>query len=624
MNNRTGMADLAVHHRDLSRALLAPIVLGLVLAIAPTAWAQGGAGASDEVAHHIVRPGDTLRDLAVRFYGDSSRWQEIAQANPQIRNPNVISPGQRLNIPLRGDLPKQAAQVASLARRVEAKPSPNQWDAAQRGDLLREKDGLRTYTGSSAGLVFPDGQNLVITEDSLVFLEFSDRRLRSVPRDQVELVVGQADLEAIEEVAAKAGRIELIVGDAVAKPKAAEGGSMQARIRRPETGGAQFMSYRGSSQVASAGEEVSVDEGMGTVVPEGKPPAPPEELLPAPQLVEPGGSSAYDFANPAFAWQPVDGAASYAIELCADPNCAQLVLRQDGLTETTWVADQLPLGAHRWRVTATAASGLDGYPSQSRGLEITNARLDTEPPTAAPAHDGPAVIVGSRPVLGPGASLSFDIVDPLSGPGVVSYLLNGQPAAGDSWSKDWPAGEHQIDVIAADRAGNRSKPLAFAFASDRTAPKIEWMKGGRELIRNHGSTEPADQKIRRRRDRRVLLEWSADGRRWLPILSPVADEKVETIRSDSPQVFIRVVTGRPFAPEGAERLDAGTLVRVWSTDDLAGVDEMSFRLVGSLPTKEQPDNRAVLVFESRDLVGNSTSIEWLVAGSSSPSEEAAP
>jgi len=50
---------------------------------------------------HIVQPGDTLSALAQTFYGNSGLAQRIFQANPhQIRDPNLIFPGQVLRIPL--------------------------------------------------------------------------------------------------------------------------------------------------------------------------------------------------------------------------------------------------------------------------------------------------------------------------------------------------------------------------------------------------------------------------------------------------------------------------------------------------------------------------------------------
>lgn len=48
-----------------------------------------------------VRPGDTLYDIADRFYGDPTRWPDIYDANRDVigEDPNLIFPGQWLKIP---------------------------------------------------------------------------------------------------------------------------------------------------------------------------------------------------------------------------------------------------------------------------------------------------------------------------------------------------------------------------------------------------------------------------------------------------------------------------------------------------------------------------------------------
>lgn len=63
---------------------------------------SGTSGASQVGATYLVRPGDTLWELAERFYGDGdlSRW--LAEANG-IPDPGRIVPGQRVALPPRGD-----------------------------------------------------------------------------------------------------------------------------------------------------------------------------------------------------------------------------------------------------------------------------------------------------------------------------------------------------------------------------------------------------------------------------------------------------------------------------------------------------------------------------------------
>jgi len=49
---------------------------------------------------YTVVKGDSLSKIAKRFYGDAQQWRKIYEANKdQIKNPDLIYPGQTFNIP---------------------------------------------------------------------------------------------------------------------------------------------------------------------------------------------------------------------------------------------------------------------------------------------------------------------------------------------------------------------------------------------------------------------------------------------------------------------------------------------------------------------------------------------
>ncbi|GGK49427.1 LysM peptidoglycan-binding domain-containing protein [Nocardia camponoti] len=54
--------------------------------------------AAPEIRTYVVEDGDTLWAISERFYGDGSRYQEIASASG-IDNPDLINAGQVLTIP---------------------------------------------------------------------------------------------------------------------------------------------------------------------------------------------------------------------------------------------------------------------------------------------------------------------------------------------------------------------------------------------------------------------------------------------------------------------------------------------------------------------------------------------
>ena len=58
------------------------------------------AGTSGSEQSYTVVAGDSLSKIAKHFYGDANKWPRIHEANrDQIKNPDLIHPGQKLRIP---------------------------------------------------------------------------------------------------------------------------------------------------------------------------------------------------------------------------------------------------------------------------------------------------------------------------------------------------------------------------------------------------------------------------------------------------------------------------------------------------------------------------------------------
>lgn len=67
---------------------------------------------------YTVRPGDSLWKISVRYQVGLS---EIISANPQFKNPNLIYPGQRVNIPNLSATKSIESQVIQLTNQERAK-----------------------------------------------------------------------------------------------------------------------------------------------------------------------------------------------------------------------------------------------------------------------------------------------------------------------------------------------------------------------------------------------------------------------------------------------------------------------------------------------------------------------
>lgn len=596
------------------------LFLSLPLAAAG-AWGQGPpappkapAYASEPTSWHTVRPGETLRGIAAQFLGSQDFWTELHRLNPGIANPDRIAPGQRIRVAAdRSSLP--AARLNRLSREVEEQPSPIPWQSAQVGDMLVERDGVRTRQKSSAEMQFLDGSRLTVTEDSLIFLHRSGNTLVGTPKKSIEIVQGQADLLAHAAAGtAPAPEVEIVLGGTKATSKSDSGGPARTRARRSEEGGAKLMAYGGASEVEAGGAKVEVPHGMGTSVAAQGPPSPPEPLLPAPVLADPAAGAERACANPPLSWQAVPQAAGYVIEVCRDPGCGALVERRVGETGTTWRPAALPVGELYWRVTARSRSGLDGYPSEAVPLKVTSERTgggQTAPATAAAALQvgGPQVRVGDKLFVPAAATVSVAGTAAgadAAGAAAANWIpvIGGQEAS--AWPASWTPGEHTVTAVTADGCGDRAVIAPVSFVVDTEPPVIRWEVGNRQDLADRLAAD--SEKDRRRlsgrhyRGRPAAEAWRSDAgvfRLPLPWVRQeqerIAQFPIE-IASDHPQAFFAAPDTVSTADGKEARLDDRVLW-IAAQDAGAGVERMIFR------TRAE-GNRVVLEVEARDLVGN--------------------
>ncbi len=624
----------------MSRRYLLTAVLVVSLAV-PAGLAAQGLPASE--GWHTVRPGDTLERLAADYLGAPGRWSEIAKLNPEVTDPNRLRPGQRLRVPLGPRAALPAARVQRLSRRVEAKPTPIDWSGAQLGDLLVERDGVRTFERSSAEMRFLDGTRLLVTEDSLVFLRRAGRDLAAQPVDAqsgrrvVEIIEGQADVErrttprpaAAERPAAP--EVEIVVGGTRAVSRPAAGGALQTRARRAEAGSAKVMIYGGEGEVEAGGAKVALAEGTGSSVDAGRPPSPAEKLLPAPRPLDPAPGARRAAVRPSFVWEPVAGAASYVVEVCRDADCAQLLERAVDLAEPSWrPAHDLPLGEVHWRATARSASGLDGYPSTVAAVTLV---AGGAPAVAALEPAGDLVRVGETLFAGPAIQLAPRVAgSPECGVERTVLLVDGGEAA--AWPAAWPAGDHTAAVAVVDLCGNRTESAPLAFRVDTAAPVVRWEVSDAELLASHGEPRArlrsarATREGRRReenaRPRARGIAWSADGRGWIPLgvgsgadSGSAAGNLEARIESSRPQVFLRG-EGTLATADGELRLADGQLLRLFVEDDGSGVARLVVRWTPSEGAGSAPSGSGTLAIEAADLVGNTVRLEWPVTPGLAP------
>jgi len=69
-------------------------------AAAVKAAEESAAAEAAAARKYVVKPGDTLSQIALEFYGNANEWRKIHEANKEIiKNPGLIYPGQEFVIP---------------------------------------------------------------------------------------------------------------------------------------------------------------------------------------------------------------------------------------------------------------------------------------------------------------------------------------------------------------------------------------------------------------------------------------------------------------------------------------------------------------------------------------------
>ncbi len=642
----------ACRRRTRRGACAVGMALGFAMNVSGVARADEAAASAPAVDRsewesgwHVVRPGDTLEGLALRYLGASTHWRELHQLNPFVQDPDLLFPGQRLRIFLERPTARLSAQVMAVARDVRELPTPVPWRPANEGDVLLERDALRTAKSSSARLLFDDGATVTLSEDSLVFIRRQTAANAPVPKKEIEIEVGQIDVESApvqSNATAEAGgsgpagrrggrgsdAIEVIVAGARSLATPSGGQPLSTRSRRESGDLAQFMVFSGKSTISAAGGSVEVPAGSGTSVAPKAKPGPVEELLPAPGGLRPAYGEEIEQGAPQFSWTAVPGAARYTVEVCRDPACGAVVARDPAVAAAPLelaVEGGLPAGELFWRVTAVAASGLDGYPSAAIRVQAVEAVRPNAPLLALRTASGETVVSGSCL-----PALPEPVVRALDRRGAElpwTLQVDGRETGLEAFRALPPAGRHEITARATDARGRSADSPAIAITLDAAAP---WVDLVTTAAGPAASPEEEKASDRRKRSRRRTTEPppvavcdtglevmapGAGGANWQPVpcaaLATSDAPALLALDPARPTVKLRT-TGSAVAlgEDPANVVGAGlAAVSLAAWDVGCGATQLALRIA---PSPYRP-GRMVLEAEVVDGAGNRRTQAWHIA-----------
>ncbi len=420
----------------------------------------------EDAEFYTVKSGDTCQSVSKKMWPDDrNALDRLHQLNAWLgpREPHYLKPGMRLLI----SATAPDARITSLRPHVNAKkPGRRTWEEAQKGRALYRLDQVNTLADANALVTFRDGSALYMDQQALVVIYgvYVGKKQRQ-KTGSVELVQGDMRLK-LQSLRGEGARVDTPVAQVA--PEARE---LAVGVSKDKT--ARISVFDGKATVASKGKKVTVDQGYGTRVEQGKPPEPPQPLPASPEWDAPGirdvwVTGADGTASPEIAWKGVEGAESYKLEVARDEGFGDRLRVEPRAAGAPLRETLAALGPGRYftRVSGVNGAGLLGMPSAARILDVVRVKADNAPDCAATgevrvALEGPVELdlyVDGKPAASPlvvrGVGAHALKLAPGADPGRAGTAACEVIAPRARIELDRTAGETQAVVTLTDAAGN--------------------------------------------------------------------------------------------------------------------------------------------------------------------------
>ncbi len=275
------------------------------------AWNQTSASQSSQ--QHVVEHGDTLSAIAAKA---GVSLEELLKANPQILNPNVIYPGDRVNIPAAGKAANDssAAPATQAAGASTSSASASSLSLSQKGlDLIKGFEGLRLNAYQDSGGVWTIGYGHtggVKPGDSISqaqaeqYLRQDTGSAQQAVRNAVKVPLTQNQFDALVSFTYNLGAGALQKSTLLKKLNAGDYAGAQAEFGKFVHAGGQVL----QGLVRRRGEEAALFGNKGP----GGAPAPTPTPTPGPSPAPGGGGGDYTVRKGDTLW---DIARSHGVSL---------------------------------------------------------------------------------------------------------------------------------------------------------------------------------------------------------------------------------------------------------------------------------------------------------------------
>ena len=364
-------------NRLVSRVAAAAILL---LGAAFPACAQAPAdkpGAARADISYTVQPGDTISGIARANLIDGERQDAHRRlaAHNELKDPNKVAPGTVLRIP-RAWLRREAAGVIVLSVAGDVQSGGQQLKA---GDPMPEGAQVVSGAKSYATLEFADRSVVTLKAGTNLRIEMHKRNPK-LAEFETRLRLGAGEVEAVvSRQRAPNFRIYAPTGNIAVR-------GTKYRVRGGDDVN-MFEVLEGSLEVSgSAGGNVSVGAGFGTVVRKGEAPIAPVKLLEAPDISR--IAELQESATVRLRVAPLEGASSYYFRAATDREFRDMVMETVQRRPEVRIVD-LRDGEYFFGVRGVDINGLQGQEALGRFRLVRPPMPEPAPAIAPPPEPAP-------------------------------------------------------------------------------------------------------------------------------------------------------------------------------------------------------------------------------------------
>jgi hypothetical protein len=250
------------------------------------------------------------------------------------------------------------------------KGNSNTWINADYNVPLEKGDVVQTGAEGMAKIVFNDGTNYTVKQDSLIVIEENSANAEQQTNVAVAVTTGTVDLTTATYV--QGSRSQVIVGGA----KASLAPDSAAVVHNnPKDDQHEFLVKKGSGEVERNGEVVHLSnwekvsfQSQSKTMERATEIGPPTPITPGnmmPVFINPGEKA----KEVEFAWTPMANAANYRLRISHNPYFSSLLLDRKVETASV-VVTGLPAGAYYWSIQSYDANGKESVESEKNRFTI--------------------------------------------------------------------------------------------------------------------------------------------------------------------------------------------------------------------------------------------------------------